>query len=478
MKKWKFPYQRLKTLSLGALRDGADGQGDDIVQSENVARSCYNLDTSGGTIKTPPLFRKYSTIFSYRVRTLTDFYGNDDKEYIIVIDADGTLIRYEKSFNMFVKPNTKTIVQTSMFEGVPNVIKYRLQGKNVLIFADQKNKLIVYDGENPPVEYESAPRVRSMAIHSERLFVTDWDNPLCVWFSDDLDPTNWDLSLSGAGFIELTGDLGKVNKIISFASYAYAFREFGITRIFADGNQQNFSVTNLHTSGGRIYGDTVTLCGERILFCSSDGIFSFDRYNTTRILKKLEGIVNAKENSIASYFKGKYFFTGIYDPDFLDSEYLGCESEYGDGFNFNALVTYDVNKNKFIIYRGIDVSRLCAMNYIDTLILVESEKPYYYAEKDGSFMDYTYCAKWYMPTSVFGYPNKKKTLKSLSFYHEGKVEIELDVDGVKTKYEVEGKSSERKFCSLILSESGYSISMTVKLTSLATSMSLPTFTYY
>ena len=110
-----------------------------------------------------------------------------------------------------------------------------------------------------------------MCVHGERLFLTDSSNHNSLWFSDDFDPTNWNVSLSEAGFIDMIGEKGRLLKVISFGGYIYVFRSYGITRVTAYGNQKSFSVADLFVSSGKIRGESITVCGDCVLFFASDG---------------------------------------------------------------------------------------------------------------------------------------------------------------------------------------------------------------
>ena len=97
-----------------------------------------------------------------------------------------------------------------------------------------------------------------------------------LWFSDDLDPTNWNISLDEAGFVEMADENGALLKVLSFFNYVYVFRSYGITRFYATGEQSRFSLMHLFVSSDRIIGDTVCVCGARILFLTQRGLFDFD----------------------------------------------------------------------------------------------------------------------------------------------------------------------------------------------------------
>lgn len=127
----------------------------------------------------------------------------------------------------------------------------------------------IYDG-TAVTGVEDAPPVTSMCAHGERLFLTDADGD-AVWFSDDFDPANWNVSLSEAGFIDFGGAGGRVLKAVSFGGYVYVFKSYGISKVYAYGEQNSFSASEIFVSSGKIRGDSITVCGNCILFSRPTG---------------------------------------------------------------------------------------------------------------------------------------------------------------------------------------------------------------
>jgi hypothetical protein len=186
-------------------------------------------------------------------------------------------------------------------------------------------------------------------MHNERLFVADADGQN-LRFSDDLDPTNWNSSLSEGGSIELVDDKGRINKVVSFLNYLFIFRDYGICRLSAGASQTEFKVTNLFVTSGRIYPDTVALCGDRIIFLSGDGLFSFDGYSVKKIFENLDGMLLASPSAVAGYGSGKYYLAVKINQT---GEPFGCET--GEFVN-NGVLAFDVNTGDYSIMRGADVN--------------------------------------------------------------------------------------------------------------------------
>lgn len=55
-----------------------------------------------------------------------------------------------------------------------------------------------------------------MTMHYERLFATTSTDKYTLYFSDDLDPTNWNENITEGGFIQMLDERGELLKVISF----------------------------------------------------------------------------------------------------------------------------------------------------------------------------------------------------------------------------------------------------------------------
>lgn len=193
------------------------------------------------------------------------------------------------------------------FAGAPSAVRYTYNGKNVIIFC-YGDSMKIFDGQNVEV-VQNAPSVTSMCMHGERLFATEGGEKTTLWYSDDFDPANWDVSLSEAGFIDLRDERGSLLKAVEADGYVYVFRNYGITRVSAYGDQTEFATDGLSSSSGRIYGDSITVCGEKIVYLAEDGFYCFGGSYPYRILTKLDGLLCGVDNSGAKgvFYNGELF---------------------------------------------------------------------------------------------------------------------------------------------------------------------------
>ena len=377
------------------------------------AEFSYNFDMGGGDLKSgigadllcTPLPERPSGIWFYRRdNSLT----GDCDDRIIIMGRSGKF--YESGLNPI---GNFTQIAGLNFSSEPIGVCYNYHGIDSIIFASAAGGAYIYDG-TAVTEIENAPPISSACIHYERLFATS-DGGKSLWFSDDFDPLNWSVSLTEAGFIDMSGSRGEALKVMSFADALFVFRSYGITKVSAYGDQTQFAVSDLFLSSGKIFRDSVTYCGDRILFMSSDGFYSFNGVSATRILSGLDGVVDYSYQEVkGEYFNGKAYFIvkAVHD----ESEYL-------------CLLVYDVAKGDCFLSYGMNVKHLCLLsgknNYALTALSGTRSGIYSITEKDD-FMSQPLKKLWKSKFCDFGLAKENKVLSKISFYTDTDITLTVD----------------------------------------------------
>lgn len=308
------------------------------------------------------------------------------------------------------------MVPNLIFKEKPVAINYRLDGTDCTILSSPKDNMVVLGLVDGIVKVADAPHISSMAIHYERLFATVDGEQSSIWFSDDLDPTNWSVSLTEAGFIEMHDERGALKKVVSFNDYIYIFRDYGITRLSAFADQSTFSVAQLFVASGKIYPQTVVLCGDVVVFLASDGLYRFDGVNCTKILSNLDKGFIGKDNSnaVAGYFENKY--------------YLSCGFEFfdkvvaGEGLaKNNCLIEVDLNTMKAIFMRGaeiIDISTVLTDEFNGVVVcakkLGDNKFKMGIIDHSGKIFEEPTEKVWLSPLTDLGYPSRRKCIRALT----------------------------------------------------------------
>lgn len=276
-----------------------------------------------------------------------------------------------------------------------------------------------------------------MCVHYERLFATVDGEKNAVWFSQDLDPTNWAIDGTGAGFIEMLDERGCLNKVISFLDYVYIFRDYGITRLTAYADESEFSVAHLFSSSGKIYSETVSVCGDIVMMLTDNGIYSFNGISTNRLDINIDNLLKGIDNSNAKacFYNGKYFLALKLKYD--DAPIL--EEDREGGCVNNSLLVIDIETGGFTLTRGIDVSYLCPVLTSEQSKLIfclrgsQSTKLAELSES-GKYFDLNFPKAWYSPMNDLGYPNKVKLIKDIYITTEYDCKVDVRTDKVTKSY--------------------------------------------
>lgn len=402
---------------------GLDVKDDESVIDFSTAAMCYNFDFSSGALCGGYGIESHAAVPAaangyWVYRCYSEKLGKTVDKYLFSM-SNGLIQYYEP------EDGRLHVFSGFAFTGV-EMLNYKLNSKDVMLISTNERPLMVWDGKYI-YRHDNAPRISSMALHFERLFVINPDAPTKVFFSDDLDPTNWTVGSDSAGFIELLDERGSMTKVVSFGGYLYVFREHGISRITAAGAQSGFSAVNLFVSADRIYPESIVKCGSVIMFLASDGLYAFDGYDCTKVLTRLNGLI-AGAPSASAYFGGRYYLAC--KMDFGDEKKIGCENE--DDPVSNGLLVYDVTTGEYSVTRGLSIESMSACSYDgeDFLVAVES----------GGAGVITRCGKrfdeplpklWSSPETDFGKPDRTKMLREV--YIDTSVPCSVTVGGKRKK---------------------------------------------
>ena len=203
----KIAKKRRKSIRLHSFFRGIDSVNDDLVTSLSSAKECFNFDTSTGALTSlrgfsyldiKP-FGGFWAVFQnsgYRMDNGKKFYS------AIMVDDSGYLMGYDFTEYGTAGELYEAPTDGFHFTSVPEMIEYKKDGVDAMLFSSPTDGLVVWNGgASYPQKIENAPLITSMAMHSERLFVTVAQQTDKVWFSQVLDPTDWKVSLDGAGLM-------------------------------------------------------------------------------------------------------------------------------------------------------------------------------------------------------------------------------------------------------------------------------------
>lgn len=444
-----------RVYSVKSFGGGMNTVSEDFLLEQGVAKISYNLSGKTGALRECGGFSAFTLPFDGKETEVTignkaitkvwyyrrfDLPTRKNDDRILLLSEDKRLYNiYVNGLDLGV-----SLVDERQFEEMPEALNYRLNGEDVMIFCSGKDKMRVYNGVDTPTVIDDAPALSSICVHGERLFATSPDTLNTLWFSDDLDPTNWNISLDEAGFVEMADENGALLKVLSFFNYVYVFRSYGITRFYATGEQSRFSLMHLFVSSDRIIGDTVCVCGDRILFLTQRGLFDFDGSGTVKILDRLSGLFEGEDNSQAraAYFGGKYFLACRLN--FNDGRRVMCEK--GDYVN-NALVEVDLASGSVAVVRGVDVASLAAVNAPDKNFLLacfRNEKRVAIFDDGGSVFGEAMPKRWVCPKTDLDGADRRKLLRYALIETEHDLTLCVEADGQEHTRFVRGSDRQQK----------------------------------
>lgn len=405
---------------VGNFTGGADMRFDEGVIGESYGVRCENFRFDSGALIDGYGANEDGLYGTRRVWSVWDFtrYDRSSAQYIttkMMCDAAGQVWHYGAS--------GWTKLTGAVFTSPPSALVYRLYGDDTVIMTSETDNMMIWKGSGSVQKLANSPKITSFAMHYERMFATTSGEQNSIYFSDDLDPTNWNETPAEGGFIQLLDERGKLLKVVDFLNYVYIFREYGISRLTAYADQQDFYVVNLYVSGGRMQAGSVAQCGGSVMLLGGDGLYSFDGYDMTRRLKNI--CFDASPDASAVYHEGKYYLAARI-KDFG-----------GDAGSNNALVVYDVTDG------GYAVSKLAIARIMTTdsgVYAVMSDGRLGQINDAGLIFGQMLEKVWESGYSDFGTPDKKE-LKEISVVSEKMVILRIIADGESYSYFMEPDGS-------------------------------------
>ncbi len=109
-----------------------------------------------------------------------------------------------------------------------------------------------------------------------RLFGADSSDKFKLRWSGEGGAFDWKEGISGAGWLSLAPDLGKILSVVNLGPELVAVRKYGLTVLKVYGNPENFSVAPVNFATSEISPSSVAVTGGTLIFYCSDGLFRFD----------------------------------------------------------------------------------------------------------------------------------------------------------------------------------------------------------
>ena len=245
------------------------------------------------------------------------------------------------------------------FETAPICLSYKLEGKDTIILSSSE-KMVVWTTDLAPYTVKDIPIITSMSISNGVLWCTIEGEANKIWYCLSLNPELIGVSTETTKYLSLDDERGYARKVLTFKENLYAFRDYGITRI--NYYDSEITTTQVYLSDSKVYANTITSCGDVIMFMTKDGIYSFNGVTVSKQNVGIEKYLTYdNSDAIGACLQDKWYL-GLH-LDFKDDKQIGCEQ--GEFIN-NALLVINLDDYSFEILRGVDIRTMMPLK-TDTL---------------------------------------------------------------------------------------------------------------
>ncbi len=269
-------------------------------------------------------------------------------DYVVFCTTDYRVYYYNSQDE---SPAVKELIPVP-FSSEPIFEYFIKDGTNTMLLCSKTDEMWVWNGVDTAYEVLDAPKIKSLAVGFDRVFVVDQNNPYSILFSDDMDPSNWSMTADEAGEIVFNDNMGKVIGVFALDNYIFVVRDHGIIKLSSYKSASNsFTVSRMFTATGKIFHNTVCVCGDKVLFLCVDGLYSFDGLTAKKIYSDCSDLIFGSEFSSAVCVNNIYYLcTTVYD---------------NHAFN-NALFVFLVDSSSIdCVLTGNEYSKVCELTIAD-----------------------------------------------------------------------------------------------------------------
>jgi len=268
-------------------------------------------------------------------------------------------------------------------------------------------------------------------VHSDRVFAVLKLDEYKLYFSDDFDPQNWQISLKEGGYVAFDTEMGKVIKVLSYAGHVYLFFEHGVMRLTAYNLQTEFRLQKLYLSPGTIYKNTIAVCGDKIMFAASDGVFLFDGVQIKKVMEEVEELLDEDQtNAQAIHHGGKYYLACRMNMDSL----IAAAN--------NSLIVYDTWKQTTDVAHDICVLSMVSLDLDEVRgVLTNVNYPSDFLgliTKSGAVAGVPTAKMWQSPVTSLGTHAGTKFLREMRVRCVGSGTLKVWLDGTLYEYALTG----------------------------------------
>jgi hypothetical protein len=408
---------KIKTVVFDDFTGGMNRNAKREIPSKYASR-CFNFKGGYGSLKQNMGFSKLPVD---EVVKSAECFNIDGKNFAAYVNE-------ENAVKVFAADRPEEARQIFSAQGDTKLFGFK-SGQNACLLISDQSGVYVYDGDGVS-KIDGVPPLDKAVIYYERIFGIAQDGRL--YFSAVLNPSNWDEGYYDGGYIEFDDNFGKALDAVSFDGKLFVSGGDKIAEVSATSAQGEFFVSKIYALHGDIIKNTVAVCGGKIVFLTSDGIYAFDGNSAKKLASELDYHFEINGSECACYFNAKYYLAC--KLDFFDKRRICCERK---SFCNNTLVEISVADGSVNICRGIDIRSLSKFNGL----LAVTDGKLAFLDDSGSCFGQPLPKVWESMTGDFGIDGRKN-IKSISLYTATDLTVKISADGVTSIFLIDGK---RKF---------------------------------
>lgn len=287
-----------------------------------------------------------------------------DNYTLYLVEDGGTLDCAERTESLFCMPADEKLYRYNVEAGAGfDLLFHFSRGSRCCMVASPRNEWValfpIKDGfymlQGGAWTFMEVPNATTAMCYCKgRVFLGKKQRGLL--YSEVDSPWIFSSKLDESGEIFLPYDFGEIVALINFRDCVYAFYDYGVVQVDAAGSPLEFSVKSLDYSGGKIYGSTVGICNNYIMFLTDNGVVRFNGTKFEKVAKNLD-IRPKRDTQVCNYAacENNYLVrysdsrggmrTALVAPDgggYYVTDRLGLSQSGGRAFCIKSGVVYEI----------------------------------------------------------------------------------------------------------------------------------------
>ncbi|MBQ7351611.1 MAG: hypothetical protein IJW59_01920 [Clostridia bacterium] len=461
-------YKNFKIDSFGNLNTDTKNQSLSI-EDTSLA---YNFNSEGGVLTdglgVGELFVKYTDVNVDDQYKIVD--APTDSSSLVAcwlfnpwIESEGayrSLLVFQSSVGEFyyndLHTSSTTLIKIPdlIFDKKPLVKRVKCEGRDSLFLYSDDGDMYVWRYPEYLRKVSTNKTIKDFCIHNNKLFVITRNDSGVLYLTDNTDITSFGADMSSVKTVMLENEYGFSNKLISFLDDVYLFKDFNISKISINDETEEILLNDIIVSNGKIFENTICVCGKMIIYLASDGVYSFDGKKSSKInlkISKLFDCVNNNSKARAVYKDGYYYLAC--NVCFNNNSHIENELSNANMHN-NAIIRINAETFDVIIMRGYDVRDLSLINdtyysYIMVTIFDKGILRLGILDTSGIVFGEPTQKLWSVPLFEVGQIDKEKIVDKISLLSKSDILIQIYCDNYMREFNIKGSDVYQSFRPLV-----------------------------